>query len=100
MTHLSKKFGDITDEFKKVSEEFKETKEELARIRAENLDIKPQLTKMEIVTNNIAQYSGRECLELHEVPTSISDQDLGEKVVQALFLTGVSIHQDDIVQVP
>ena len=98
VTDLSKKFDNITDEFKKVSKEFKETKEELSRIRAENLDIKARLTKMEIVTNNAAQYSRCECLELHKVPTSIADQDLGEKVVQVLSLTGVSINQDDIVQ--
>ena len=73
VTDLSKKFDNITDEFKKVSEE-KQTKEELSRIRAEKLDIKPRLTKMEILTNNIAQYSRREHLELHEVRTSISDQ--------------------------
>ena len=53
---------------------------------------------MEIVTNNVAQYSRRECLEIHEVRTSICDQDLGEKVIQVLSLTGVSINQDDIVQ--
>ena len=98
MTDLSKKFDDITDEFKKVSEELKETKEELSRIRAENSDIKARLTEMEIMTNNVAQYSSRECLELHEVPTSISDQDLGDKVVQVLSLKGVSINQNDIVQ--
>ena len=69
------------------------------RIRAENLDInKARLTRMEIVTNNVAQYSRYECLEIHEVPTSICDQDLGEKVIQVLSLTGVSINQDDIVQ--
>ena len=96
-TDLSEKFDNITDKSKKVSEEFKETKEELLWIRAENLDIKAWLTKMEIVTNNAAQYSHCECLELHKVPTSISDQDLGEKVVQVLSLTGVSINQDDIV---
>ena len=82
---LSKKFDNITDEFKKVNEEFKETKEELSRIRAEKLDIKAQLTKMEILTNNVAQYSRRECLELHEVLSSTSDQDLGEKVVQVFL---------------
>ena len=71
LTDLSKKFDNITSEFKKVSEEFKETKEELLQIRAENLDIKAWLTKMEIVTNNVAQYSCHECLELHEVPTSL-----------------------------
>ena len=53
---------------------------------------------MEVVTNNIAKYSRCEYLELHKVSTSISDQDLGEKVVQALSFTGVSINQDDIVQ--
>ena len=68
------------------------------RITAENLDIKARLTKMEIVTNNVTQYSRCKCLALHEVPTSINDQDLGEKVVQVLSLTGVSINQDDIVQ--
>lgn len=57
-----------------------------------------RFTKMEIVTNSIAQYSRRKCLELHEVTTSISDQDLGEKVVKALSLIEVSIRQDDIVQ--
>ena len=62
------------------------------------MDNKARLTKMEIVTNNVAQYSRRECLELHEVPTSIGDQDLGEKVVKVLSLTRVSINQDDIVQ--
>ena len=98
MTHLSKKFDNITNELKKVSEELKETKEELSQIRAENLDIKARWTKMEIVTKKVAQYSPRECLELQEVPTSMSDQDLGKKVVQVLSLTGVSINQDDIVQ--
>ena len=53
---------------------------------------------MEIVTNNVAQYSCRECLEIQKVLTSICDQDLGEKVIQVLSLTGVSINQDDIVQ--
>ena len=98
VTDLSKKFDNITNEFKKVSEEFKETKEELSQIRAETLDIKARLTKMEIVTNNIAQYSHCECLELQEVLTTIGDQDLGEKVVQALSLTGFSINQGNIVQ--
>ena len=50
------------------------------------------------MTNNVARYGHCECLKLHEVLTSISDQDLGEKVVQVLSLTGVSINQDDIVQ--
>ena len=98
VTDLSKKFDNITNEFKRVTQEFKETQEERLQIRAKNLDIKVQLTKMEIVTNNVAQYSCRECLKLHEVLTSISDQDLGEKVVNVLSLTGVSINQDDIVQ--
>ena len=98
VTDLSEQFDNITDEFKKVNEEFKETKEGLSRIRAENLDIKARLTKMEIVTNNITWYSRRECFELKEAPTSISDQDLGEKVVQVLSSTGVSIKQNDIVQ--
>ena len=56
---------------------------------------------MKIVTNNIAQYSRCECLEfcecLHEVLTSASGQDLGEKVVQVLSLTRVSTNKDDIV---
>ena len=66
--------------------------------RAENLDIKVQLTEVAIVTNNFALYSCHECFELYKVLTSISDQDLGEKVVQILSFTGVSINQDDIVQ--
>ena len=88
VTDLPKKF-DIINEFKKVSEEFKETKEELSRKRAENLDIKARLTQMEIVTNNVAQYSRL---------TSIGDQDLGEEVVWVLSLIGVTINQDDIMQ--
>lgn len=67
-----------------VSEELKETKEELSWTREENLEMKVQLTKMEIVTSNVAQYSCCECLELHKVSTSISDQDLREKFVQVL----------------
>ena len=98
VTDLSKKFENITDDFKKVSGELTETKEELSRLRKENLDINVRLTKMEIKTNNVVQYSRRECLELQEVPTSISDQDLGENVVQVLSLTGVSMKQDDVVQ--
>lgn len=97
VTDLSKKFGNIADEFKKFSEGLKETKEEISRIRAENLDINARL-KMEIVINNVAQYCRREYLELHKGLTSISDQDLGEKVVKALSLIEVSIRQDDIVQ--
>ena len=62
------------------------------------MDIKARLTKMEIVTNNITWYSRRECFEPQEAPTSISDQYLGEKVVEVLSLTGVSIKQNDIVQ--
>ena len=85
VTDLPKKF-DIINEFKKVSEEFKE---ELSRKRAENLDIKARLTQMEIVTNNVAQYSRL---------TSIGDQDLGEEVVWVLSLIGVTINQDDIMQ--
>ena len=81
VTDLSKKFDNITDELKKVSKKLKETEGELSPIKVENLDIKARLTKMEIVTNNVAQYSRRECLELHKVLTYVSDQDLGEKVV-------------------
>ena len=62
-------------------EELRETKEELSWIRVGNLNIKAQLTKMEIVTNNITQYSLREYLELYKVLTSIIDQDTGENVV-------------------
>ena len=94
---LSKKFGNIADEFKKVTEGLKETKEEISRIRAENLDINARL-KMKIVINNVPQYCRREHLELHKGLTSISDQDLGEKVVQVFSLTGVSINQDEMVQ--
>ena len=47
---------------------------------------------MEIVTNDVAQYSRCECLELHKVLTSVGDQDIREKVVQVLSLTGVSIN--------
>ena len=65
------------------------------RITVENLDIKAQLTKMEIVTNNITQYSHHECLELRNVLTSISGQELEVKLVQVLPLPGVSINQDD-----
>lgn len=53
---------------------------------------------MEPFTNKIAQYSRRKSLELHEIPTSISDQDLGEKFLRILHLTQVSIKQEDIVQ--
>ena len=57
-------------------------REELSRTREENLEIKAQLTKMEIVTNNITQDSRCECLKLYEVLNSISEQDLEGKVVQ------------------
>ena len=53
---------------------------------------------MEIVTKNVAQYSHCECIELHRVPTSITNQDLQEKFVQVLSLKGVSINQDDTMQ--
>ena len=62
MTDLSKKFDNITNEFKKVSKEVKATKIELSEIRAGNLNIKARLTKIEIVTNNVTQYSRRECV--------------------------------------
>ena len=37
-------------------------------------------------------------LELYKVPTSISDQDLAENIVQVLSLIGFSVNQNDIVQ--
>ena len=77
VTDLSEKFDNITNRFTKISKELKETKEVLSQTREKTLEIKAQLTKMEIMTNNVAHYSCCECLELHKVPTSVSDQDLG-----------------------
>ena len=71
-----------------VSDELRDTKEELAQVRRESLETKTRLTKIEILTNNAIQYSFFECLELHvelhEIPTSIRHQDLGEKGGQNL----------------
>ena len=53
---------------------------------------------MEIVTKTVAQYSHCECIGLHRVPTSITNQDLREKFVQVLSLKGVSINQDNTMQ--
>ena len=59
---LNTKFDNITKKFKTVSDEHRDTNEELARVRQENLETKALLTKIEILTNNTAQYSSRECL--------------------------------------
>ena len=66
-----------------VSDELRDTKEELTQVRQENVETKASLAKIEMLTNNAVQYSFCECLELHvelhEIPTSIRHQDLGEK---------------------
>ena len=64
------------------------TKEELSQTRAENIC----LTKIKIVTNNVAQYSRRESFELYEVQTSVSAQDLGENNYVA-FACDWSLHK-------
>ena len=69
-----------------MSDELRDTKEELAQVRQDSSETKTRLTKIEILTNNAVQYSSCGCLELHEIPTSIRHQDLGEKGGQNLPL--------------
>ena len=69
-----------------VSDELRDTQEGLTQVRQESLETKTRSTKIEILTNNAVQYSFCECLELHEIPTSIRHQDLGEKGGQNLPL--------------
>ena len=92
---LNTKFDNITNEFKMVSDELGETREELTHLRRKNVEIKTELTEMEIFTNNITQYSRRGSLKLHEIPTSIGDHDLGEKVAHILSLARISIKQEE-----
>ena len=59
---LNTQFDNITKKFKTVSDEHRDTNEELVRVRQEILETKALLTEIEILTNNAAQHSSRECL--------------------------------------
>ena len=55
--------------------------------------LKLQVKKLDIIFDQLEKI-----LELYKVPTSISDQDLAENIVQVLSLIGFSVNQNDIVQ--
>lgn len=66
---------------------FKDNNKQLTQVRQENVIIE-SLAKMDTSANSVAQHGCCECLDFHEVSTSVGDLNLQEKVWQVLSLIG------------
>ena len=97
------KLSDLNSLFSKLENRIKEVESynevssnvnSLLTIKIESMEKK--IIEMEKKTTRNSQYARNRQLELHRVPTTITDPDLKEKVCSTLSLTGVAVKSAEI----
>ena len=86
----------LTAEVKEWSSYLKKVETDVVTVKNVNSKLVEQLVQTERHCWENAQYSRRECLELIEIPTSVKDNVLEEKVCGFFHELGVEIGQRDI----
>ena len=86
----------LTAEIKEWSSYLKKVETDVVTVKNVNSKLVEQLVQTERHCWENAQYSRRECLELIEIPTSVNDNVLEEKVCGFFHELGVEIGQRDI----
>ena len=86
----------LTAEVKEWSSYLKKVETDVVTVENVNSKLVGQLVQTERHCWENAQYSRRECLELIEIPTSVNDNVLEEKVCGFFHVLGVEIGQRDI----
>ena len=86
----------LTAEVKEWSSYLKKVETDVVTVKNVNSKLVEQLVQTERHCWENAQYSRRECLELIEIPTSVNDNVLEEKVCGFFHELGVEIGQRDI----
>ena len=97
------KLSDLNSLFSKLENRIKEVESynevssnvnSLLTVKIESMEKK--IIEMEKKTTRNSQYARNRQLELHRVPTTITDPDLKEKVCQTLSLTGVAVKSAEL----
>ena len=86
----------LTAEVREWSSYLKKVETDVVTVKNVNSKLVEQLVQTERHCWENAQYSRRECLELIEIPTSVNDNVLEEKVCGFFHELGVEIGQRDI----
>ena len=95
-SNLNEKVRNLTEEVQKLNTNFELLKSEFSTTRIENNSLNERLIALERQCWANAHYSRRECLEITDIPSSVSDKDLEEVVRKAIAKAGVDINSDDI----
>ena len=95
-SNLNEKVSNPTEEVQKLNTNFELLKSDFIATRIENNSLSERLIALERQCWANAQYSRWECLEITDIPSSVSDKDLEEVVCNAITKAGVDINADDI----
>ena len=93
---MSKSISDLTSEIQKLTGVVARLESEVSILRRVNDELQKQLISTERQCWANAQYSRRECIEVAGIPSSVSDDNLENKVLKFFHKLGVSINPNNI----
>ena len=93
---MSKSISDLTFEIQKLTGAVTRLDPEVSILRRVNDELKKQLISTERQCWANAQYSRRECIEVAGIPSSVSDDNLENKVLKIFDKLGVPINPNNI----
>ena len=71
----------------------------ITKLKKKNQDLELKLENLEIDLTNLNQYGRRECVEITNIPESVSQHKLEEYVIKLLKDIKVEVHKRDLVAV-
>ena len=89
-------FASLTNEIREALKKFSMLEADLAIAKNVNNILKRQIVDLERQTWETSQYARRESLEFAGIPSSVSNDNLEEKVIDILEKIGVKINKRDI----
>ena len=93
---MSKSISDLTSESQKLTGVVTRLESEVSILRRVNDELQKQLISTERQCWANAQYSRRECIEVAGIPSSVSDDNLENKVLKIFDKLGVPINPNII----
>ena len=93
---MSKSISDLTSESQKLTGVVTRLESEVSILRRVNDELQKQLISTERQCWANAQYSRRECIEVAGIPSSVSDDNLENKVLKIFDKLGVPINPNNI----
>ncbi|CAB3992556.1 Hypothetical predicted protein, partial [Paramuricea clavata] len=92
---ISDKYDEITKEMERLQLKTDTVVEENKQLKAEVFNLKNELEIQKGITNNLEQYTQRDCLEIAGIP-KIEGEDANDLVIKVGQLAGVKIERKDI----